>query len=441
MPSQHSKAEASLRLLSIEKIKTSELELEIDDDKEIASAVSAELVRPKHEYSSTLIEFPARRPKNPEWRDEIKNRVRLSQERRRSEQNENVQETAAPEKQFPESKSNSEKSLPATAEPIEPALVIDLVPNIKENRPSEKIVARALERIQRSRQNFDGAPNELATFESNFNQPSEQQMAEVSVRNESRSIDSPLSLVNSKSPAVSVPPTTRRILPAIDDNLIDDLSIKAYTAQNPRVSSGFENIVPRSFGTSTENRNPSEEIVFDDLEDNESIEASLRSVRKITALEQTLAEQQPAERISAARQTFEDYAPLLQRLGAGIIDALLCIFMTAGLLVFLDFGKTAAFDLSSGLKFAGVFASINFLYFIPALMFAGTTVGLKIFRLQVVAVEDGMIPTLPQTILNIAVYLLSLATAGLGLLTIFFSSEKRALHDLMAGTVVIKDEG
>jgi uncharacterized RDD family membrane protein YckC len=42
--------------------------------------------------------------------------------------------------------------------------------------------------------------------------------------------------------------------------------------------------------------------------------------------------------------------------------------------------------------------------------------------------------------LNSLVYVLSLGLAGLGLLTVFFSTEKRALHDIIAGTVVIQED-
>jgi hypothetical protein len=226
MPSQHSQVEASLRLLSIEKIKTSELELELEDQKEVQAAISAELLRPKHEYSSTLIEFPARRGKNPEWRDEIKNRVRLSQERRRTE---NAQE--AEEKLRLEQKQNAEKSAPAPPQPTEPALVINLVPNITENRPAQKIVARALERIERSRQNLEtiersrqnveGIQTEFAASEFKTSQMRDLQMAEVSVTNESRINDSPLSLVTSRSETAAVTaPQARRVLPLIEDDSI-----------------------------------------------------------------------------------------------------------------------------------------------------------------------------------------------------------------------------
>lgn len=434
MPSQHSQAEASLRLLAIEKIKTSELELEIEDEKEMQAAEATEVARPRHEYTSTLIEFPAKRPKSPEWRDELKNRVKLAQERRRSE---NVQQA--------EEKQKSEKAV-VTPTLTEPALVINLVPNISEQRPTQKLLARALERIERSRQNFDSYADEEEPAEFDSNELNQLQMAQVSAKNEARTtvVDSPLSLVGSKSEASpSSSALARKVLPLIEDESVSsETSTEIFDLENESQSSAkFEQ--RESFQTPQnvwqKNKTAAPEV-FEDFEDDETIAASLHSVRKTTVIEQTLAAQQPLDRTSnagrAAREV-DDYAPLLQRFMGGCIDAGLGALLTIGISVLLGLGKSASFNLSTILGFFGLFAPINFLYLIPALMLTGTTLGLRCFRMQIVAVEDGMVPTLTQAIYNTTAYLLSLMFGGLPLLTVFFSSEKRALHDLIAKTVVV----
>jgi uncharacterized RDD family membrane protein YckC len=48
-------------------------------------------------------------------------------------------------------------------------------------------------------------------------------------------------------------------------------------------------------------------------------------------------------------------------------------------------------------------------------------------------------PTLKQAAVNSSVFLLSLAVCGAGFLTTFFNEERRALHDLLSGTILVRE--
>jgi uncharacterized RDD family membrane protein YckC len=64
---------------------------------------------------------------------------------------------------------------------------------------------------------------------------------------------------------------------------------------------------------------------------------------------------------------------------------------------------------------------------------------MSIFGIEVVDVDDNEYPTFHQAAVNSSVYLLSLAFAGLGFLTMLMNDERRCLHDLLSGTVVVRE--
>ncbi len=69
----------------------------------------------------------------------------------------------------------------------------------------------------------------------------------------------------------------------------------------------------------------------------------------------------------------------------------------------------------------------------------GKSFGMRLFSLELIDIEGEEYPTLHQAAVSSAVYLLSLAFGGVGFLTLAFNDEKRAVHDLVSGTIVVKE--
>lgn len=133
-------------------------------------------------------------------------------------------------------------------------------------------------------------------------------------------------------------------------------------------------------------------------------------------------------------------APFLLRCGALTIDYIIVIAIPViGLLVSRFSGNDGAKLLNDGVNSAawliGLFVGIVNLVFLP--MVIGQTVGKLATGIRIVA-KDGSSPSVRAILLRQTVgYLLTFVTLGLGFFLSFFSRKGRALHDYLAGTVVI----
>ena len=68
----------------------------------------------------------------------------------------------------------------------------------------------------------------------------------------------------------------------------------------------------------------------------------------------------------------------------------------------------------------------------------GQTIGKMIFGLRVVTI-DGQVPSFPRALARTIVYALSAIPFFLGFIWVGFTSSKRSWHDLIAGTMVIRE--
>lgn len=133
-------------------------------------------------------------------------------------------------------------------------------------------------------------------------------------------------------------------------------------------------------------------------------------------------------------------APFLLRCGALTIDYIIVIAIPViGLLVSRFSGNDGAKLLNDGVNSAawliGVFVGVVNLVFLP--MVSGQTLGKMLTGIRIVAI-DGTAPAVGAIAIRQTVgYLLSALTLGLGFFVSFFSTKGRALHDYLAGTVVI----
>ena len=132
-------------------------------------------------------------------------------------------------------------------------------------------------------------------------------------------------------------------------------------------------------------------------------------------------------------------APFSLRCGALLIDYILLIgvLATATLLarVFGDVRKGSAFVLTAGYVAT---AAVAFLNFVVIANLSGRTLGKWVAGLRIER-RDGETLSIRRALLRHLVgYPLTVLTLGLGFLVAAFNPQGRALHDWLAGTVVVR---
>ena len=135
----------------------------------------------------------------------------------------------------------------------------------------------------------------------------------------------------------------------------------------------------------------------------------------------------------------EDCASFAMRFNAGIFDILICSFASLILLApFILLGGNW-FTVAGLFAFLATSAIVMFVYMTTAVGLFGKTFGMKMFSLEIIDIEENDYPTFHQAAVSTSVYLLSLALGGSGFLTVPFTANRRAVHDLVSGTVVVSE--
>jgi uncharacterized RDD family membrane protein YckC len=138
-------------------------------------------------------------------------------------------------------------------------------------------------------------------------------------------------------------------------------------------------------------------------------------------------------------EEFDDCAPFAMRFNAGLFDLIIGSF--SSLLLLSPFMVLGGNWLSTAGLFAllATCAIVMFVYLTTSVGFYGRTFGMRLFSLEIIDIEDEDYPTFHQAAVSSAVYLLSLALGGIGFLTLPFNEDKRAVHDLVSGTIMVKE--
>lgn len=137
----------------------------------------------------------------------------------------------------------------------------------------------------------------------------------------------------------------------------------------------------------------------------------------------------------------EDCAPFALRFNAGLFDLIIGAFLSLFLLspFMLSGGEVSWLSVNGVLAFLATCSIVMFIYLTTTVGFYGRTFGMRLFSLEIVDIEGENYPTLHQAAVSAAVYLLSLAFGGAGFLTLLFNEDRRAAHDLISGTIVVKE--
>lgn len=189
--------------------------------------------------------------------------------------------------------------------------------------------------------------------------------------------------------------------------------------------------LPAKISSSFENR-PVIHADLNDIEDEEFIRKTVDLPQDVETYEETAIEAQSDEEI-------DDCAPLSLRFNAAIFDLLIGAFASLLLLSPFMLLKENFFSGEGFLAFLATCAVVMFIYMTASIGFLGRTFGMKLFSLEIVDIDENAYPTLHQAAVSSSLYLVSLGLGGLGFLTLLLNNEKRAAHDLLSGTIIVKE--
>jgi uncharacterized RDD family membrane protein YckC len=163
--------------------------------------------------------------------------------------------------------------------------------------------------------------------------------------------------------------------------------------------------------------------------------------KRVIAQEAEEFEVSPQTRLSAPAEVeeFDDLAPLSMRFNAALFDVIIGGFLGLALLSPFMIAGGDWVSVPGILAIVGGVFLVLFLYLTVSIGIYGQTFGMRLFSLELIDADENEYPTLHQAAVHSAVFILSLAGVGIGFLPMFFNEERRAAHDLVSGTVLVKE--
>jgi uncharacterized RDD family membrane protein YckC len=353
----------------------------------------------------TLVEFQSKNAAVPDWRLKMQNAVRQRMEN-------------PPSEEKTSSEQNYQTRLVTSGANALKAEVVEekSAPALKNEK-----VANALKRIEQSRKAFFveeaiETPAEENSSNQNKNYPF--YIAARTAENAPKPAETKAS--------VNVPPKPKLVATATTTAVLrntGELDTNKLPPIPPKVAASFEKATAAPAvavpGEAIEPKK--DEIVKTAIVAQEAIEEN------IIAVEEDEIEES------------DDLAPFAMRFNAGLFDLIIGSF--ASLILLSPFMITGGewFTFTGILAFVATTAIVMFVYMTTALGMFGRTIGMRLFSLELVDIEENEYPTFHQAAVSSSVYLLSLVCGGLGFLTVLFNEEKRAVHDIVSGTIVVKE--
>jgi len=353
--------------------------------------------------SPTLVDFRHKNAVVPEWRLHLQNAVRKRQDYRTHTETETVS-TVMSAPQPMTLATNGATALQAEAMPQTNPIVAG----------NPKLEA-AMRRIEQSRQKYFAAEEKPKSHLSAVPKPQPKTFPYVVPNQTPEAPPKPENIALKTPPRTFViekktETTAERKIEKFDTNKLPPLSQVMKTASSVESrSTGFK---------APENKIKIEEPLDDFVEENTE------------AFEQTEEE----------FEEIDDCAPVSLRFNAGLFDLIIGSFLSFILLSPFMLLNGNLFTMQGLLAFLATFAIVMFIYMTVSVGFLGRTFGMRLFSLEIIDIEENDYPTFHQAAVNSCVYLFSLALGGIGFLPLFFNSEKRAAHDLLSGTIVVREE-
>ncbi|HEX8068691.1 MAG TPA: RDD family protein [Pyrinomonadaceae bacterium] len=135
----------------------------------------------------------------------------------------------------------------------------------------------------------------------------------------------------------------------------------------------------------------------------------------------------------------DDRAPLVRRVAGGLVDLLVVAFAATPFAAIIELTNGNWADRRVAGAMAGIILVLLFLYLMASTALAGRTWGLALTGLRTADAATGRAPTTSQCARRAFGFMLALATGGLGLAYALLDAERRALHDHLSGTIVVRE--
>lgn len=366
-----------------------------------------EVETPKNPPSATkqktpnLFEFQNKNATLPEWRLQLQNAVRKRQEEKQFEEEIPKKGKAT----APKAVLRADGNAALKAEPVQEASPIN---------HSDPRVQNALRRIETSRKQFS-TDEEIVT----------EQVEETAVSNKK---DYPFYIAARNAETVKNVPATRNPV---------DVSQKTRNADSLRNENGdFDTNKLPPLSPPAEIANDVEIRAF---EASEKAEVLSPKVEKQEIKIEVVKPKEVVETQIVEVEEADDVASFGMRFNAGLFDLIIGSFASFVLLSPFILFSGNWFTVSGFFAFLATTAIVMFVYLTASVGLFGKTFGMRMFSLEVIDIEEEDYPSLHQAAVSSSVYLLSLAVGGIGFLTMMFNDEKRAIHDIVSGTMTVKE--
>jgi uncharacterized RDD family membrane protein YckC len=352
-----------------------------------SSTNEAEAVAPA---VSTLIEFPGVSRNRPQWRKELSERVREIQERRsREAARERVTAAQMAEQPAPAANAPQLGLVPQPDAPAVNPIVVAALKRLERARQSTSPVAR-------TRATMGGAATATARIVEEQYQPEENQELMPGALSLSVPLDQTQTEQLTEEMPVEAAPERERTLVVVPPVLPPKTAAVVNRVEQPA----------------------SAEVLEDESQDD---------------LDETVPHVTPLE------ESFDDRAPIVSRVVGSVIDLLVVAFASSPFAAIIELTNGDWSDVRVASSMGGIIVTVMFLYLTASTALAGRTWGMSLLSIRAVDANTGLPPTTKQSIGRALLYMISLASFGLGILYALFDAESRTAHDHLSGTAVVRE--
>ena len=395
---------------------------------------------------STLIEFPGVNRNRPAWRKELSERFREIQQRRAREadfEGEDARRRPGPTPQAqPQAAEAGPASTAKAADSAAKQLGLVPAPDEPELNP---LVAAALRRIERARAGAPAHPAgrqsagraQAATAAARAVEERPEQTPEADAE---AARPAPLVVVQPKQPGTAEQPRQNAkaepaapATEAAETKAPPQTSARAVAAQ--KAAPAAEPLKGREVAHAPEASAQTPPQAAQE-------QAASRQPKHLAGvLDEFWLERQGIEllpKVVAPELSYDDRAPRLKRMAAALVDLVAVAVLSAPFAAAIELTIGNWDDTRVSGSMALIVALVMFLYQTCSVALAGRTFGMSLCALHAVDARKASVPTTGQCMRRAVVYILSLATFGLGLLYSLFDAEGRTAHDILSGTVVVR---
>jgi uncharacterized RDD family membrane protein YckC len=396
-----------------------------------ANAAGAGGATPQAQAASTLIEFPgAGRANRPQWRKELSERVREIQERRARDAEREAQELARRKLDQPAPPLQASTVASAAASSVAPSTPqLGLVP--QPDAPAvNPIVAAALKRIERARQ----PPTMPSRARGSGAAAAVARVAEEQFEDEAQPENLIVTAPMPASMHVPAPPTAQATsaLATSTEKTTEPLREHGLVVvQSPPQTQAAPQPVQ------VQKTEPVRNAVVSVAAPSQAKSQPKRVFAE--AVDDTVLGRLEETSPLSAGEPYDDHAPVLKRLAGALIDLMVIAFASTPFAAIIELTNGNWMDIRVASSMGGIILLVMFLYLAASTALTGRTWGMSLVSLRAVDANTGDSPTTWQAVGRALLYMLALATAGLGILYALFDAEGRTAHDHLSRTAVVRE--